>query len=72
LTARRGNQYPEQQPGIERFDFESSVSTRPGALAAIRVAGWSDRPEAHLRTRRVDKHCQDLAREIGVTRFGGP
>ena len=60
LTARRGDQYPKQQPGIERFDFEGSVSTRPGALAAIRVAGGSDGPEAHLRTGRVDKDGRSL------------
>lgn len=61
--AGRNNQQPEEQRWIKRLDFEASISTRPGALAAVRVAGGSERADAHLRSRCVNEDrgvCQSL------------
>ena len=34
----RNDQHPEEQRGIKLIDFKLSLSVRPGALAAIRIA----------------------------------
>ena len=62
LVFRSGNQQAERERGIQRLDSELSLSTRPGALAAIRVAGGSERADAYLRASGVDEDAGSLER----------
>ena len=44
----RNDQHAEQQRWIERLNFELTLGTRPGALAAIRVTGRSEKTDAEF------------------------
>lgn len=55
LIARRDDEHAEQERWIQGLDFEFTLGARPGALAAIRITGGSEKADTQSRTRSVDK-----------------
>jgi hypothetical protein len=53
---RRDDQNAKEEVGIQGFDFEITFSVRPGALAAIRIAGGSYISGAEARPGRINEN----------------
>jgi hypothetical protein len=76
----RNDQHAEQERWIERLDFELTLGTRPGALAAIRVTGRSEKADAEFRSGGVNENrcvrdglairALNHTAEVGTLRFG--